>query len=69
MASFETSLYDENLKQRADFGLAELFGIRKAGDVIGTNGNAYYGRIERSHPVLEGFRTRTGCRARKTGWR
>ena len=55
MASFETSLYDENLKQRADFGLADLFGISKAGDAIGTNGNAYYGRIERSHPVLAGF--------------
>jgi hypothetical protein len=55
MASFETSLYDENLKQRADFGLAELFGVSKAGDAIGTNGNAYYGRIERSHPVLAGF--------------
>ena len=55
MASFETSLYDENLKQRADFGLADLLGIRKAGDVIGTNGNAYYGRMERTHPVLAGF--------------
>jgi hypothetical protein len=55
MASFETSLYDENLKQRVDFGLADLFGISKAGDAIGTNGNAYYGRMERSHPVLAGF--------------
>ena len=55
MASFETSLYDENLKQRADFGLGDLFGISKAGDAIGTKGNAYYGRIERSHPVLAGF--------------
>jgi hypothetical protein len=55
MASFETSLYDENLKPRSDFGLGTLLGISKAGDVIGTNGNAYYGRIERSHPVLSGF--------------
>ena len=55
VASFETSLYDEHLKQRPDFGLADLFCIHKAGDAIGTNGNAYYGRIERSHPVLEGF--------------
>lgn len=55
MASFETSLYDENLKQRPEFGLADLLGIIKAGDVIGTNGNAYYGRIEREHPILAGF--------------
>ena len=55
MASFETSLYDENLNPRPDFGLAELLGISKAGDVIGTNGNAYYGRIEREHPILTGF--------------
>jgi hypothetical protein len=55
MASFETSLYDQNLKQRADFGLADLLSISKAEDVIGTNGNAYYGRMERTHPVLAGF--------------
>ena len=55
MASFETSLYDENLQRREEFGLANLLGISKAGDVIGTNGNAYYGRIERRHPILDGF--------------
>jgi hypothetical protein len=55
MASFETSLYDENLEKRADFGLADLFGVSKAGDVIGTNGNAYYARIERQHSILAGF--------------
>jgi hypothetical protein len=60
MASFETSLYDENLKPRAEFGLADLLGISKNGDAIGTNGNAYYARIERpgverQHPILEGF--------------
>jgi Hypothetical glycosyl hydrolase 6/Beta-galactosidase trimerisation domain len=55
MASFETSLYDEDLRPRAEFRLADLLGISKAGDIIGTNGNAYYGRIERKHPILEGF--------------
>jgi hypothetical protein len=60
MASFETGLYDENLRPRAEFGLTDLLGIGKAGDVTGTNGNAYYGRIEnldvsRQHPILEGF--------------
>ncbi|MGH9617842.1 MAG: beta-galactosidase trimerization domain-containing protein, partial [Acidobacteriaceae bacterium] len=60
MASFETGLYDENLQPRADFGLADLLGIHKTGDVVGTNGNAYYARIEQpsstgQHPILEGF--------------
>jgi putative glycosyl hydrolase-like family 6 (GHL6) protein len=60
MGSFETSLYDENMKRRADFGLADVFGVSRAGDVIGTNGNAYYARIEKpdaamKHPLLEGF--------------
>ncbi len=60
MASFETSLYDEDLKPRSDFGLASLFGVSKAGDPVGTNGNGYYARIQdpqssRPHPILEGF--------------
>jgi hypothetical protein len=55
MASFETSLYDEDLKPRSDFGLADLFGANKNGDSIGTNGNAYYARIERQHALLDGF--------------
>lgn len=58
MASFETSLYDENLNRRKDFGLAELFGVSRSGDTIGTNGNPYYARIESPaspHPVLAGF--------------
>lgn len=60
MASFETSLYDQNLQRRDDFGLADLLGISKAGDAIGTNGNAYYARIENPNatnrqPILDGF--------------
>jgi len=60
MGSFETSLYDENLKPRADFGLAEVFGISKAGKAVGTNGNPYYAWIEkenaaRAHAILAGF--------------
>lgn len=55
LATFETSLYDENNNARANFGLADIFDIQKTGDVIPTNGNAYYARIERKHPILEGF--------------
>ncbi|HZL28897.1 MAG TPA: alpha-amylase family protein [Acidobacteriaceae bacterium] len=60
IASFETSLYDENLKPRTDFGLADLMGIGKSGDAIGTNGNAYSARIETpTHPILDGFTNTT----------
>jgi hypothetical protein len=60
LATFETSLYDEQNQPRADFGLADVLGISKAGDVTGNTGNAYYARIERPHQVLAGFAN--------TGW-
>ena len=55
LATFETSMYNELNQRRADFGLADVFGIHKAGDVQGTNGNAFYARIERKHEILNGF--------------
>ena len=55
LATFETSMYNERNQRRADFGLAEVFGVHKAGEVTGTNGNAFYARIERPHEILEGF--------------
>ena len=55
MGTYETSLYDERNRRRGEFGLADVFGIEKAGDSIGTNGNAFYARIERPHEILRGF--------------
>ncbi len=55
LATFETSLYDDRGRPRPDFGLGDLFGIHRAGPVIGTNGNAYSARIERPHPILNGL--------------
>ncbi|HEY1766204.1 MAG TPA: alpha-amylase family protein [Terracidiphilus sp.] len=55
LATFETSLYDENNRRRENFALADIFGIQKTGDIIGTTGNAYYARIERQHAILDGF--------------
>jgi len=55
LATFETSLYNERNERRDDFGLADVFGIRKSGEIVGTTGNAYLARIEKQHPILEGF--------------
>ena len=58
LATFESSLYTEHNERRADFGLADVFGIHKAGDVVGTGagmGNGYMARIEKQHEILNGF--------------
>jgi hypothetical protein len=56
MASFETSLYDENNQKRSDFGLADVFGIHSTGPRRTRPGNAFMGRIERrDHPILAGM--------------
>jgi hypothetical protein len=55
LATFETSLYTDRNERRADFGLADVFGIRKAGEIVGTTGNAYLARIEKPHAILNGF--------------
>jgi hypothetical protein len=55
LATFETGMYTERNERRSDFGLADVFGIHKAAEVKGTNGNACYARIERQHSILAGF--------------
>ncbi len=57
LATFETSMYTNDNERRADFGLADVFGIHLAGTMVSRRGNsnAYYARIERQHPILDGF--------------
>jgi hypothetical protein len=55
MASFETSLYNEKNERRTDFGVADTFGIHATGERQTRVGNAFMGRIERPHPILDGF--------------
>lgn len=57
IATYETSLYDENGKRRDDFGLASLFGVHSTGDYTANELNAYISVVSRvNSPVLrEGF--------------
>ncbi len=57
LATFETSMYTDRNERRAEFGLSDVFGIHLAGEMIGRRGNAnsYMARIERPHPILDGF--------------
>ena len=55
LATFETSLYDENNRRRDNFGLADVFGIQRTGEIIPTVGNAYYARIEGEHAITRSF--------------
>ena len=55
LATFETSLYTERNERRSNFALADVFGISKTGEVIGTAGNGYLARIEKPHEIIRGF--------------
>ena len=60
MATFETSLYDEEGNQRNDFGLGDLFGVSYDNGVEGPMQNSYL-RLKsdpatnKFHPVLKGL--------------
>ncbi len=59
LATFASTLYDQFGQQRADFGLADLFGVSFGGRIDGPMQNAYLGLDAdpsgRRHPVLDGF--------------
>ncbi len=57
LATFETGLYDETGAPRPDFGLADVFGISRAGDLQRPVANyGAYARIEQpAHDLLRGI--------------
>jgi hypothetical protein len=60
LATFETSLYDQDGKRRSDFGLADLFGLSYDDAVEGPMQNSYL-KLKKDpstnefHPVLSGL--------------
>ena len=60
LATHETSLFDEEGRQRSDFGLADVFGAHFKGRLAGPMKNSYL-RLERdeasgqTHPILAGL--------------
>ncbi|MBS1663449.1 MAG: beta-galactosidase [Bacteroidetes bacterium] len=56
LATFETSLYDEEGKARADFGLTDMFGVSADAGVEGPMRNSYIRiKSETHHPIIEGL--------------
>jgi hypothetical protein len=55
LATFETSLYDENGKRRDEFGLAKVLHIRRKGEVAGPLGNSFFAHVETDHEILAGL--------------
>ena len=55
LASFETSMYTDQNERRADFGIADIFGIHSTGAPTTSSGNGFVARIERKHEILDGF--------------
>jgi hypothetical protein len=52
IASYETSLYDELGRRRADFGLKEVFGVSSTGIRKDTSSDCYQRVMAADHPVL-----------------
>jgi len=55
IASFETSLFNEQNERRNDFELPISSAFMRRVNEERESGNGYMGRIERKHPILEGF--------------
>lgn len=53
MGTYATSLYDQDYKERGDYGLGELFGIRYAGKRENTRRDNYQYILDKDHPIVK----------------
>ncbi|MEX1238900.1 MAG: beta-galactosidase trimerization domain-containing protein [Cyclobacteriaceae bacterium] len=53
LATYATSLYDADFKERNDYGLHELFGVRYAGKRENTRRDNYQYILNKKHPIVE----------------
>jgi hypothetical protein len=53
MGTYATSLYDENSKERGDYGLGELLGIRYAGRREDTRSDNYQYILNKDHDIVK----------------
>ncbi|MBD0289234.1 MAG: beta-galactosidase trimerization domain-containing protein, partial [Flavisolibacter sp.] len=52
IATYSTSLYDEEGKERKDYGLSELFGVHYAGKRENTRRDNYQYILNKKHPIV-----------------
>ncbi|CAN5164809.1 hypothetical protein BH23BAC1_BH23BAC1_40410 [soil metagenome] len=52
IATYATSLYDENFRERPDYGLSELFGVGYAGKKENTRVDNYQYILNKNHPLV-----------------
>ncbi len=53
LATYATSLYDSNGKERPDYGLSELFGVHYTGKKENTRKDSYQFILNKKHPIVE----------------
>ncbi|MEJ7739365.1 MAG: alpha-amylase family protein [Chitinophagaceae bacterium] len=52
LATYATSLYDDNGKERKDYGLSELFGVHYTGKKENTRKDSYQFILNKKHPMV-----------------
>lgn len=59
IATYSTSLFTADRKQRSDYGLSELFGVHYAGKRENTRKDSYQFILNKKHPIVEADSAKT----------